>query len=321
VCSAPSRIDLSGGAADIFEKCTLNCAVSLRAHCEVQSVSKGIEVLLGGNPVSLVDVPVIEAAICRAKAKNLNFRLSIHSEIPKASGLGGSGSMTVAIIHALTLFQNREMNLYELAEQAQRAETDVGMLNGYQDWYAAAFGGFLFLDFQGKRNNPLEEEPYATVEDLSQYIGDMKFVAAHTGVLHSSALSNDALYQNYMNGDKTVVSLIDRLDVITREAKKAVVHKNIEKISEIVKENQEIIRAFGRSAPENEKLIEAAYRGGALACKVTGAGHGGCIAAVCSGERNQQAVKNALLEETDEIYPVEVDKGVFAESKLVEALS
>lgn len=314
VCSAPSRIDLSGGAADIFGKCTLNCAISLRAFCEVHSISEGIEVLLEGSPVFLADVPVIKAAIGRAKAEHLNFRLLIHSQVPKASGLGGSGALTVAIIHGLNVFQNVEMNLYELAEQAQRAETDLGMLNGYQDWYAAAFGGVLFLDFQGKCNKPMEEEPYTTVEDLSGYM-DLKFVVAHTGVLHSSALSNDALYQNYMKGDKKVVSLIDRLDVITREAKKAVVHKDMEKISEIVKENQEIIRVFGRSAPENEELIEAAYKGGALACKVTGAGHGGCIAAVCSGKKNQQAVRDSLLEETDAVYLVEVDKGVFAESR------
>ena len=314
VCSAPSRIDLSGGAADIFGKCTLNCAISLRAFCEVHAISNGIEVVLEGNPVFLDDVPVIKAAIGRAKAEHLNFHLSIHSHVPKASGLGGSGALTVAIIHGLNVFQNVEMNLYELAEKAQRAETDLGMLNGYQDWYAAAFGGLLFLDFRGKCNKPVEEEPYTTVEDLSGYM-DLKFVAAHTGVLHSSALSNDALYQNYMNGDKKVVSLIDRLDIITREAKKAVVHKDMEKISDIVKENQEIIRIFGRSAPENEQLIEAAYKGGALACKVTGAGHGGCIAAVCSGEKNQKAVRESLLEETDAVYLVKVDKGVFAESK------
>lgn len=314
VCSAPSRIDLSGGAADIFGKCTLNCAISLRAYCEVESRNKGITVTLEGTSVSLQDVPVIRAAIHRAKAQDLNVHISIHSEVPKASGLGGSGSVTVSLIYALNIFRNMEINLYEIAEQAQRAETDLGMLNGYQDWYAAAFGGLLFLDFRGKNNKPVDEEPYATVEDLSMYMGDMKLIAAHTGVLHSSALSNDTLYQNYMKGDKTVVSLIDRLDVITREAKKAVVHKDIEKLSEIVKENQDIIRKFGRSASENEQLIEAAYKGGALACKVTGAGHGGCIAALCSGKRNQESVRDALLEETDVAFPVKVDKGVFAES-------
>jgi mevalonate kinase len=311
VCSAPSRVDLSGGAADIFGKCTLNSAISLRTYCEVQSISAGIEVILEGTPVSLDDIPVIRAAIRRAKAESLNFQLSIHSDVPRASGLGGSASMTVPIIYALNMFQGIPINLYEIAEQAQRAETDLGMLNGYQDWYAAAFGGLLFLDFREKSNKEIEEEPYATVEDLSWYKGDMNFVVADTKVSHSSAIANDAVYQKYIGGDKTVVSLIDRLDTITREAKKAVVCRDMEKLSEIVQENQDIIRKFGRSAPENEKLIEAAYKGGALACKVTGAGHGGCIAALCSGKRNQNAVRDALLKETDAVFPVEVDKGVY----------
>lgn len=314
VCSAPSRIDLSGGAADIFGKCTLLSAISLRAYCEV-SPSSSISVTLEGTPVSLDDVPLVKAALKRAKAEPFNFQLSIHSEVPKASGLGGSGSMSVSLIYGVRTFQKMPINLYELAEQAQRAETDLGMLNGYQDWYAAAFGGLLFLDFRGKSNKKIEEEPYTTVEDLSAYKGNMKFVVADTRVSHSSALSNDTLYQDYMRGDKKVVSLIDRLDTITREAKKAVVHKDTEKLSEIVQENQEIIRKFGRSAPENEELIKAAYKGGALACKVTGAGHGGCIAALCSGKRNQQSVRDALLEETDAVYPVETDRGVLVQSE------
>ncbi|MBU7047539.1 MAG: hypothetical protein HXS54_13980 [Theionarchaea archaeon] len=289
-CSAPSRVDLSGGAADIFGKCTLNSAISLRTYCEVQSISAGIEVILEGISISLDDIPVVRAAIRRAKAESLNFQLSIHSE---------------------NMLQGVPINLYEIAEQAQRAETDLGMLNGYQDWYAAAFGGLLFLDFREKSNKEMEEEPYATVEDLSRYKGDMNFVVADTKVSHSSAIANDAVYQKYIGGDKTVVSLIDRLDIITREAKKAVVCRNMEKLSEIVQENQDIIRKFGRSAPENEKLTEAAYKGGALACKVTGAGHGGCVAALCSGKRNQNAVRDALLEETDAVFPVEVDKGVY----------
>ena len=314
VVSAPSRIDLSGGAADIFGKCTLCSAISLRTYCEIEP-SDSTEIILEGNRVSLDDVPLVGAAIKRARAQNLKVRISIHSEVPKASGLGGSASVSVPLIYGLDLLQNGQMNLYEIAEHAQRAETDLGMLNGYQDWYAAAFGGLLFLDFCGKCNKQIDEEPYTTVEDLAGYTGDMMFVVADTKVSHSSALSNDTLYQDYMGGDKKVVSLIDRLDIITREAKKAVVHKDMEKLSEIVKENQDIIRKFGRSAPENEKLIEAAYKGGALACKVTGAGHGGCIAALCLGKRNQDSVKYALLEVTDAVFPVETDRGVFADSK------
>ena len=313
VCSAPSRIDLSGGAADIFGKCTLCSAISLRTFCEIQPSEK-FALILEGVPHPLEDVPLIRKALKRAKADHLHVQLSLHSDAPRTSGLGGSASTTVSVMYGLSQFQKMETTLYELAEQAQRAEADLGMLNGYQDWYAAAFGGLLFLDFRQKSNKKMEEEPYATVEDLSYYRGAMKFVVADTKVSHSSAVSNDILYQEYMRGVSKVVSLIDRLDTITREAKKAVVHKDMGKLSEIVQENQEIIRKFNRSAPENEQLIEAAYRGGAAACKVTGAGQGGCIAAVCTGKRNQQSVKDALLEETDAVFPVEVDRGVFAES-------
>jgi D-glycero-alpha-D-manno-heptose-7-phosphate kinase len=305
--SAPARIDLSGGAADIFGKCTLCSAITLRAYCKIEP-SDTFSIHIEGTPVSLDAVPILKAVIARANP-NFTAKISVYSDIPPQSGLGGSASISVALMYGIHILSHREPNLYEIAELTQRAETDAGMLNGYQDWYAAAFGGVLFLDFQKKCNNPIDKEPYATVEDLSDYM-ELQVVVADSQVTHSSSLSNTLLYQKYMNGSTRIVSLIDRLDTITREAKKAVVHRDLEKLAGIIKENQEIIRKLGRSTPENELLIDAAYRGGAVACKVTGAGHGGCIAALCSGEKNYKSVKDALCEVTDAVYPVRVDKGV-----------
>lgn len=311
VCSAPSRIDLSGGAADIFGKCTLCSAISLRTYCEINT-AKEEGLLLEGIPVTEDETPVVMSALSRIGAA-LTAELSIHSEVPKTAGLGGSASMTVAILYAASLFTKRQMSLYEIAEQAQRAETVLGMLNGYQDWYAAAFGGLLFLDFSGKCNNPMNQEPYATVETLSSYKGEIRFVVADTGVSHSSAASNYELYQKYMAGDKMIVGLIDRLDWITREGKKAVIRQDIEQLGTIVNENQDIIRKMGRSCPENEWLIKAASQGGAVGCKVTGAGQGGCIVALCSGTRTQKSVADRLLEETSAVFSVHIDGGVRVE--------
>lgn len=305
--SAPARIDMSGGAADLFGKCTLCSAITLRAYCEIER-SDELSIQLEGTPVPLDNAPILKAVISRAKI-DFNVTISLYSDIPFQSGLGGSASVSVALMYGLYILSHKEPNLYEIAEHTQRAETDAGLLNGYQDWYAAAFGGVLFLDFRKKCNNPIDKEPYAIVEDLSHYM-DLRFVVADSKVSHSSSLSNALLYKKYMNQETKVVSLIDRLDAITRKAKKAVVHKNFEKLAHIIKENQDIIREFGRSAPENEQLIDAAYRGGAAACKVCGSGHGGCIAALCSGEKNQKAVKDALCEETDAVYSVTVDTGV-----------
>ncbi|MBU7031577.1 MAG: hypothetical protein HXS53_03520, partial [Theionarchaea archaeon] len=111
-------------------------------------------------------------------------------------------------------------------------------------------------------------------------------------------------------GNKKVRSLIETLDTITRDAKKALIWNDIELLSQIVQRNQEIIRQFGRSSPMTEHLIETALQGGALAGKVTGAGHGGCIAALCNGRKPQKSVTDALLEETHMVYPVSIDRGV-----------
>ncbi|MGD2072919.1 MAG: hypothetical protein PVG65_05480 [Candidatus Thorarchaeota archaeon] len=312
--SAPARIDLSGGAADLFGKCTLCCAVSLRTYTHIHNDRSESAVFIEGNPTPLQNVPLIEAVIARAQITPSQFTLHIHSDIPHSSGLGGSAALGVSLLQGLTLLQKKEITPYELAEQTQRAESDLGNLNGYQDWYATAFGGILFLDFKNKTPHPDKDEPYATVEDLTSYGDSLRFVVADTQIDHDSTVSNRHLYTSYMNGNEKIKSLIDTLDTITRDAKKALIWKDIELLGQIIEKNQEIIRYFGRSLPENERLIQSALSGGALACKVTGAGLGGCVAALCSGKIMQQSVTDALLEETDAVYPVQIDTGAVAES-------
>jgi mevalonate kinase len=311
--SAPARIDLSGGAADLFGKCTLCCGISLRTYTHIHGDGSESTVFMDGDPTPLQSVPLIEAVIARAQIDPSQFALHIHSDIPHSSGLGGSAALGVSLLQGLTLLQKKEITPYELAEQAQRAESDLGNLNGYQDWYAAAFGGILFLDFKGKTPHPEKDEPYAIVENLTPHGDSLWFVVANTKVIHDSTVSNRLLYTAYMGGNEKIRSLIDTLDTITRDAKKALVWKDTELLGQIIEKNQEIIRYFGRSLPENERLIQSALSGGALACKVTGAGLGGCIAALCSGKKMQQSVIDALLTQTDAVYPVQIDTGAVAE--------
>jgi len=310
--SAPARIDLSGGAADLFGKCTLCCAISLRTYTRMSTESTNTGVFMEGTPTPLHTAPLIQAVIAQAHLRPSQFTLHIHSDIPPSSGLGGSAALGVSLLKGLSLLQKKDIPPHELAEQTQRAESDLDRLNGYQDWYAAAFGGICFLDCRGKTPHPEEDEPYATVENLTSYTSSLCFVVADTQVAHDSTLSNRHLYTAYMNGNEKIRSMIDLLDTITRDAKKALIWNDIESLAQIVEKNQEIMRYFGRSLPENEQLIETALRGGALACKVTGAGMGGCIAALCNGKTMQHSVRDALLEETDAVYPVRVDTGACA---------
>ena len=71
------------------------------------------------------------------------------ADIPgKGTGLGSSSSFTVGLLNALHAFENRHASADKLAQES--CEIEIGRCGepiGKQDQYAAAFGGFSFIQF------------------------------------------------------------------------------------------------------------------------------------------------------------------------------
>ncbi len=315
--SAPARVDLSGGAADMFGFSTLAVAIDLRAHTKIEDCKETyIEIeAIGSENISKelkfgTKFDIVKATIKRFKLYEKNFKLEIRTEIPELSGLGGSASITVATLATLNKRFELGLNSYQIAEHSQRCESlELGMRNGYQDWYVATFGGILFMDFKNKNNLEIDQEPFAIIENLRDLM-DIHLVVAHTGVKHSSGISNESLYSEYREGNKKIVGLVGELDKLTRNARNAVIWNDLELLAEIVNKNQEIIRKFNRSSEENEKLIKIALDNGALAAKVTGAGCGGCIAALCKNKRDKKDITEALRKSSSFVHACKIDEGV-----------
>ena len=76
------------------------------------------------------------------------MEISHVADLPGQTGLGTSSSFTVGLLNALHAFRNDTVTAAQLAEEAFIIERErVGDAGGHQDQYAAAFGGFLRLDF------------------------------------------------------------------------------------------------------------------------------------------------------------------------------
>ena len=74
--------------------------------------------------------------------------ISTVADMPASSGLGGSSSFAVGLLHALHAYKGERVSAGQLAEEASYIEIEVlGQPIGKQDQYAAAFGGLNFFRF------------------------------------------------------------------------------------------------------------------------------------------------------------------------------
>ena len=96
------------------------------------------------------------------------FDLFLHTAAPPGSGLGSSSAVMVSVIGLVAQHCGLDLTQYEIAELAYRLEReDLGIPGGSQDQYAAAFGGFNFIEFTADQVvvNPLRVRS-ATVHEL-----------------------------------------------------------------------------------------------------------------------------------------------------------
>ena len=68
--------------------------------------------------------------------------------------------------------------------------------------------------------------------------------------------------------------------------------------------NQGLLEEIGVSHPTLEKLVETARNAGALGAKLTGAGGGGCMIALCPGR--QEDVAKAIEELGFPVYKTKI---------------
>lgn len=87
-------------------------------------------------------------AVIRLCRPEHGVELTTWSDAPPGSGLGSSAAMAVVAIGLINELAEDRKNEYQVSDLAYQAErVELGIPGGWQDQYAAAFGGFNFIEF------------------------------------------------------------------------------------------------------------------------------------------------------------------------------
>ena len=212
------------------------------------------------------------------------------ADLPGRTGLGSSSSFTVGLLNALHAFHKRPTTPEELARQAIEIERErVGDAGGWQDQYAAAFGGFRRIDFHRdgtvhSRPLPLPASRLRELED-SLMLFYMGTDTSATEILQE---------QNRRHADNQT-ALLTTLQLVNQAEAILLGHSPLADLGELLHDAWMLKRSFasGISNPAIDTAYEAARQAGAIGGKLLGAGGRGFICLFVATDR-QPAVRQAL---------------------------
>lgn len=314
---APLRVSFAGGGTDVapFPEreggAVLSATIGSYSYATLRPRTDGLITVeshdygtsIGyevGTPLVLdgtLDLP--KAAIARIMAlegamASDGFDLFLHTNAPPGSGLGSSSAVMVAVIDLVGRHCGLDLGPHEIAELAYRLEReDLGIPGGSQDQYAAAFGGFNFMEFRRDGEvvvNPLRVRP-DTVHELEH-----NMLLAYTGRTRVSDHIIEDQVARYETGNADAVAGLraqrDLADAMRVELLRGRVDELGRLLGEAWREKQRMSARI--TTPLISEAVELALSSGALGGKVTGAGGGGHMIFICEFER-RHVVADALI--------------------------
>ena len=315
---APLRLGLAGGGtdvspySDIYGGLILNATINLYAYCTIEETELD-EILINSYdshvqksyPVSLV-LPIDGDAILIKGVYNRvmkdygfqpkGFKITTYNDAPAGSGLGTSSAMVVCILKAFIEWLGLPLGDYESSRLAYEIERiDLGLSGGKQDQYAAAFGGFNYMEFLKNDLvivNPLKIKRWI-VDEL-----EASMVLYFTGASRSSAAIIDEQKKNANSGNQQAIEAMHKVKQSAVDMKLALLRGDMAKLAQVLGESWENKKkmAVSISNPDIQKAMDVAIAAGAISGKVSGAGGGGFIMLMVEPIRKKEVIDalNAL---------------------------
>ena len=296
---APLRLGLAGGGSDVSPYCdqfggaVLNATIDRFAFASFEARTDG-RVVFRATDLDTVDdveaaaeLPTDEGLKLHRGVYNrmvrqfnggrpLPMTLTTHADSPLGAGLGTSSALVVAMVTLLAESLSIPMGEYEVAKLAVEIERfDLGLNGGRQDQYAAAFGGFNFIEFHAAERvivNPLRVRR-STIYELESTL-----VLHFSGVSRSSAAIIDDQRDSVSAGGRS----LDAMHQLKAEAtamKEALLFGNTADIARVLERGWRAKKETSPevSSPQIEAIFDVAMSAGAVSGKLSGAGGGGFI--------------------------------------------
>ena len=325
---APLRMALAGGGTDLepyysrYGGFVLNATIDQYAYCKVEpsrewcfkSIDLGIEEKHNlWNNVEYIDsklkLLINSYQYLTKDVEREPVKITTYVEAPPGSGLGSSSALVVALIAAIAEYYNIPLGEYDMAEYAIEIERKICDLpGGKQDQFAAAFGGFNFMEFlkDGRTIvNPLR------LNQKTQNMMELSTVLYYVG----KPRKDSRVIENTAKGlvdSKTVLNATHEIRNACINYKRGLLMGDFDMISELMETywRMKLETNPHVASPEILDSYDYARKNGATAAKISGAGGGGHMVLFTEFEERHRLI-SALKKKEGRVVPFKfVNHGV-----------
>lgn len=307
--SSPGKLMLLGEHAVVYGRPCLVTAVNQRLRVSVEETNDEIfrldapDVGLTSYAKPIKDIGVgdipkgarfVELAVKNVLEKYNKTLEGIHitssSEFSSQFGFGSSSAASVCTVFALSKLLHVELSQKEIFDIAYKTVLDIqGKGSGF-DVAAAVYGGTIYFVTGGE-----------IIESLA--VNELPLVVGYSGIKADTVSLIHNVKEKFKNEQQELDAIYDSIGDLVDKAKGALERKDWVILGNCMKTNQSYLQTLGVSIPKLDSMIGAAIGVGAYGAKLSGAGGGDCMIALCS-ESTKQEVEKAIEKAGGEILPV-----------------
>ena len=213
-----------------------------------------------------------------------HMAIEVFPNVPRAMGLGGSAALAVAIIRSLSEFYKLNLSNENVNDLAYECELAAHGTPSGVDNTIATYGIPLVYQRDLSTNTGIHREirpavPLPVVVGISH---QESFTAHAVEKIRKAREAHLDLYER----------MFDQIASLTRSSIDAFEHGAFNDLGELMNLCHGYLNAMQLSTPAIEELVHIARYHGALGAKLTGAGGGGSVLAICPD--TQQDVATAM---------------------------
>jgi D-sedoheptulose 7-phosphate isomerase len=272
----------------------INATINVYSYCEIHPrkdsklVLRSLETRQVLTFDRLEDINLGDRSLNLMKVAALHYRntgieVVTYSDAPLNSGLGGSSAHAVALIKAFDSYNKVERTPEETAKLAYDWERNVLKLEGgYQDQWAAAFGGFNYMVF---KKGQIDVCPLR-LSDRDLEALEKDFVLVY--VPREKEGSHEVHFEQRQKGPESVPILHMKRENILR-LKEALEKRHFDEMGKLLHFDWKIKRQLAPSITNDriERIYDAALDAGAQGGRFIGAGAGGSAIFYAPAKRSE----------------------------------